>query len=562
MCSRLILALFLFGAWGIYYASGFAQEATEEATASFSAQRQKAWQLIKEARELILAGRFAEAEQKLLRAKELDPTYPEIYVNLGYLYNDRVWPNREKALEAYGQLLLLRPERQDAREQMRRLFYEEGKPFPRLIRAPYLAFSGVNFALEEVQIGSQRQGIAYTTSILFHEEMSREGEPVRVPLPATGNKAFCAVNRSCYGYILDAQSDRYLLRFILSWPSELLSGGRNYAPLSANLMSLMLRFYCYSRLYLGLPREASLIKAYLCRQGPAGAESYQQALYFYDIDTARDAFEWTRQAAHEMGHLVLPPIGRFVRPEPYAAGELGERLFIQYLAQEAEEVSGSPWPAPAAQKALAGLWRGENLPLAEYIEKVCRPSMDYWLAAGPHTDLLNAAEPDAEGMQYLIGFLLWIQAAHGPSMLRDVLHSASETAPAHYMRTYQELISRQSPKNAISIHAGSLNVKGSQLTKPPLEGPMGRRPVLISPKDSVFYYVYLPAGAWTLTLQPAIPKLVITIDGKGPVPCDEAGSVSLGQLPQAGWHTLLLQLPEDGEAKELEKLIFRQAPEA
>ena len=83
-----------------------------------------------------------------------------------------------------------------------------------------------------------------------------------------------------------------------------------------------------------------MVNAYLCPAGPTGAESYKQSLYFYDVATERSSIEWARQAAHELGHLLLPPIGRFASPESFASGFLGERLLLQYLALEAGLIAG------------------------------------------------------------------------------------------------------------------------------------------------------------------------------------------------------------------------------
>lgn len=528
--------------------------------ADASAQRQEAWNLLKVARDLIAESKFPEAEAKLLQAQELDPTYPEVYANLGYLYHDRVWPNRTKALEAYGQLLTLRPDREDARRQVKRLFYEG--PFPRIIRAPYLAFSSVGFDTDEVRVGGATRGIAYTTSLLFHEDMGLDGAPPKIPVPVTGDRVFATVNRSCYGYTMPADSDRYLLAFALSWPSETLSAGKNHSQLSQRLMHLLLRYHWYARLYLNLPRGTDETKAYLLPQGPTGAETHQNALYFYDAGTPRTAMEWAREAAHEYGHLALPQIGRFVRPEPFAGGELGERLFIQYLAQEAGEVSGEPWPSAAARQALAALWPGEDFAATEYIEKICRTSLDYWLVAGPDAGLLNVAEPGAEAMQYLVGFMLWVQAAHGPDTLRGVLQEAAGSSPTDYMPAYRALMARQAQQGRLTLNAGCLNLKASKLQQPPLEGAMRREQVRLMPGDRAVFHVYLPAAAWTLAPQPAQPELTLTVDGRGPLPLDADGVLPLGRMGADGWHIITLQLSDKGQPVTLEQLILRRIPEA
>ena len=92
---------------------------------------------------------------------------------------------------------------------------------------------------------------------------------------------------------------------------------------------------------------------------------------------------------------------------------------------------------------MAALWPEGDFAVADYIEKVCRTSLDYWLTAGPDAGLLSTGEVGADAMQYLIGFLLWTQAAYGPDTLRGVLQSAackdvasSQRQPAPPLPTY------------------------------------------------------------------------------------------------------------------------------
>lgn len=528
--------------------------------------RQQTWDLLKAARDLTNAQKYAEAEAKLQQAKELDPKYPDVYSNLGYLYCR--WPNHAKAMEAYEQLLALRPDSAEARSGIKYLFHIGD--FPRAVRAPYLAFSGVGFANDEVRAqtsaGDAVRRIAYTTSLLFHEAMERGDPPVEVPIPVTAAKAVCRVNRSCYGYVMDADSDRYRLALVVSWPSGVLedSQGKEYGPIATRLMHLLLRYHCYERLLLNrsLP-DMFPANAYLCARGPAGAETYKNSLYFYDMATDRSPIEWARQAAHEYGHLVLPDIGRFTRPEPFANGELGERLFVQDLALEAGLVAGDPWPSKAAQQALAALWPGEEFAVSEYLSRVCRTSLDFWLTAGPDSPFAPGKETatGAEGMQYLIGFLLWTQAAHGPETLRAVLQNAPGTQPSDFVMAYRTLMTQQADKGPLAVDAGSLNLAASKLTQKPLEGALGRRNVSLAPGDNASFTVFLPAGAWVLAPQPAPPALAVLVDGKGPLPLNDGGSVALGQL-QNGWHTLTLQLSDKGQLFMLERLILRREHEA
>ncbi|MEN6644833.1 MAG: tetratricopeptide repeat protein [Armatimonadia bacterium] len=517
-------------------------------------QRRQVSDLLKSAQDLIKSGRYAEAEAKLLQAENLEPGYPGVYSNYYDLY--AATGEWAKALDACGKLLMLRPDYPNARETMKLLFYEH--PFPRRLRAPYLAFSSTGFANDEVRLltpeGETARRLAYTTSMLFHEDMKRGASAVEVPIPVTASSVKCTVNRSCYGYTMPADTDIFDLDFILSYPSETLSGGRSYQGLSQKLTHLLLRFCWYSRSYLGadLPGDEP-VKAFLCPRGPAGAEMYRNSLYFYDVAVERTPVEWVRQAGHELGHLVLPAIGVYERPESYASGYLGERLFAQYLALEAGLVAGDPWPSKAAQQAVAALWPGDELKLSDFIEKTCRTSLDYWHAAGPESTLLGKAGEDA--MQYFVGFMMWAQAAYGPEALKAVLASDGPQAPdcVLALKTY---LRRQAAKGALTVEAGSLNLAASKLAEKPLEGALGRTRVVLSPGDMAVYPMYLPAGTWTLQTAPKAEGLTVLIDGKGPLPVEAETGLALGKQDE-GWHSVQLQMGEKGQPVVLERLVLR-----
>lgn len=55
-------------------------------------------------------------------------------------------------------------------------------------------------------------------------------------------------------------------------------------------------------------------------------------IYIYDLDSFREPVEMAREVAHEFGHVVIPPVGGFEKPERWANGALGERIFLSYLA--------------------------------------------------------------------------------------------------------------------------------------------------------------------------------------------------------------------------------------
>ena len=155
---------------------------------------------------LIAAGRYEDAERKLQEARDLDPTYPAVYSNFGYLYDawrehvkdvattDQIIALRTKALDAYGQLLTLSPDDAYGREHIKPLFYEGY--FPRAVREPYLAFSSVGFVNDVVRVGDLTRRLAYTNSVLFHEDTKRGGAQPKAVEIARGVGIFAEVDAS------------------------------------------------------------------------------------------------------------------------------------------------------------------------------------------------------------------------------------------------------------------------------------------------------------------------------------------------------------------------------
>lgn len=182
-------------------------------------KRQRAWNLVREAQELIAAGRTNEALERLEDAAATDPTYVEVHANFAYLFT--LTGERDKALRAAENVLLLRPDHAYGRQVIKTIYYEG--EFPRTIPFTSLAFSPVSFATDETLIsgpeGLVRHRIAYTTSMLFHEQMDRSSGPVKVSIPVAAHNLHTLVNRSVYGFAIPPGGDDLHLRFLLSYPS-------------------------------------------------------------------------------------------------------------------------------------------------------------------------------------------------------------------------------------------------------------------------------------------------------------------------------------------------------
>ena len=506
------------------------------------AATRQVWELIRQSRSLVLEGNLEEAEAALLQACTLSPDYAEVYAHLGYVYELREKP--AQALHAYAELLRRRPKHEYAASRLEHIFYEG--TFPRAVFLEDLKFSPVHFVVDHCRLtindqpAHDRQDvtIAYADDLLFHEEMEREGPPVEIRVPASPSGATALVNRSNYGFVGDSLKAPLEMKFVLSYPSRLISLHQtDYRKEAPNIIHLMLRAQVYFAHYLGkLPPIEPPVKTSLLEDGPPGAESYGSELFFYSAHIPRTPVEWARQVGHEYGHLVLPPVGRYMEPESWANGMLGERLFIQWLAEEAQAVSGEPWPEPSAVALLNGLL-GEDAEFdaVSYLEASCYADMQLWRQLGP--DASHIAGTGEESMRYWLGLMLWIQASLGKETLREVIDSAPGTSPSDFLYALKVVLQQQAAAGAIHLAVGGLDVEKSRLSTAPAQGALGWREVTLSPGDSVRLAAYIPGGIWQAQMAPHASGLEVTFDGRGPLPVDSTTGLSLGAVNE-GWHTI------------------------
>ncbi len=520
--------------------------------------------LVRESQQLAAAGDTQGARAKLEEAARLDPEHPAIYANLGYLHERE--GEKLPALESYARLLKLQPDDEYGRQRISHIFY--GGEFPRQLRLSLLNFSPVSFVTDECQlsppgaIGEIRRRVVYTSSLLFPEEMGDREGPVTTEIPSAGGQGVVGhaqFNRVCYGFLARPESEELDLNLMLYYPSRLLSeAGNEYAELAQELMHIMLRARCYCRTYLGLPPAADerILRGWMCEMGPTGAEQHEDNIFFYDIGRSREPMEWMREAAHEYGHWALPRMGRFTKPEAYASGVLGEMLFCQRLAEEAGVVCGEAWPSEAAQQAINGLWHNQEVGLAEYLAGMRAETMDLWLAEGPNSEL--AAALGERAFNYLVGAMLWVEAAHGSNMLRATLLKAPGESPADFYYGYRQAIKEFAARGEIHLDAGALDLSRSKLANKPIEGALRREDIVIAARDRLTYPVYLLEGPASVRVSPGLRevKLAVYMDGKGPLPITGSEATSLGEQEQ-GWHTLALSLAGGNEPAKLRELVIK-----
>ena len=535
------------------------------------ADRDRALELAGQARALIDKAQYDQARPLLEQAQKADPTAPEVYLLLGYF--EELQGKVDPAVAAYVQALTLSPATQYAQDRLRGLFY--GKRFPWRLPLSGLALVPVEMLVDKAQApplpgatAAWSEPLAYTTGLLYPESMHGGGGVLERPLPIAGAAAGekCRFNRVCYGFTAAPASPELLLRVAVYYPSTSLSrDAHDYAATAVLLTHWLTRLFAYHELRLGaaLPEEPTAV--YLCEGGPTGAETYAGGLYFYNLGGERAPLEWMREAAHETGHLLLPKVGRFTEPEPWGSGHLGERLALQWLAEEAGLVAGAPWPAPAAQERLRGLWGGQPIGLAEYLAQSCRPLLDSWTQLGPDSPLLT--QGNTAGLSYFLGFMLWAQAAYGDEILAATLRESPGTNPTDYVRSCQEVVGERlaARDGVLTLRAEGLNLAASHLAQKPQEGAVGREGIALAAGDSAIWPLYLPAGAWEITILTAAGPLPAGIaaefDGRAATLQGDKNAVLTVRTAAPGWHRLTLRAGE-GAAATVGRFLVTQGAEA
>lgn len=526
--------------------------------------RTRVLRLVNESQELADAGNRDAAMERLLQALQLDPANPTVHAHLGYLYELR--GDTMAALSSYGRLLELRPEDEYGRSRIVHLFF--GGQFPRRLKLSLLQFSPVSFVTDECRVrlaaglDPLSLRLAYTRGVLYPEEMADQGPPIEKEIPSATQQGVVGTarfNRVSYGFTASPDGDELRMNAMVYFPSPLLSEHQaDYSALAERLTHILLRVHGYSRAAWGLPPapDERIPRMWLTESGPTGAEQYEDDVFIYDVARDRQPIEWLREVAHEWGHFALPRMGRFTEPEPYASGVLGEALLLQMIADEAGLVTGAAWPAERAQAAVNGLWGGGPVALADFLAQTRTDTLDLWLARGPNSEL--AAGLGEESFRYLVGALLWIEAAHGHELLRSTLLKAPGESPADFYYGYRQAIREAAGKGEVTLLAGGLDLGRSHLATPPIEGALRREEVQLAAGDQAQFPVYLLDGPASVRITPGLRevRLNVYVDGIGPLPLEGGEALSLGQR-EAGWHTLALQAPEGCAPVALGALVIK-----
>ena len=184
-----------------------------------------------------------------------------------------------------------------------------------------------------------------------------------------------------------------------------------HSSLAIQTTQLLLRLWTYNFNDLKIDHKPdysrSCVDVYLCFSGVAGGEqlfdedpqakgisSKVNTIYIYDLPSFKQPLEILREICHEYGHAALPAVGGYDKPEYWANGYLGEKLYMSWLASQ-------PNMTPDQ------LFGCDPDILQKWVAKTCNPILSKSATNYPATKFLSGKS--AESMNHYIGLMLWMQ---------------------------------------------------------------------------------------------------------------------------------------------------------
>lgn len=170
------------------------------------------------------------------------------------------------------------------------------------------------------------------------------------------------------------------------------------------------------------------LNVYFCNEGRPGGEHFRNNIYLFRADDSVAPIDWAREIAHEFGHAAVPPINSFTEPEAWANGDVGERLFLEWLLEDLK--SGRLSPDDAMRCAPGDLER--------YLDRHKKPLVDRLLANG--LDVRKYRSRSAEGYFEYVAFACYLERVYGAALLARSMALAGGVEPEHFLKGATEAI--------------------------------------------------------------------------------------------------------------------------
>jgi hypothetical protein len=562
------------------------REAPQSEESEAAQRRAQADRLIEQAKDFNRSGDWNRAAEVLRQAAVTDPSYSQPLRWLGFTYEEQykraTKPElrhafQRDAIAAYASARAIKPDPEWVDPRLARLFFAD--EFPPMLDAaclsdvPPLFVSGSCLLVPPDAQASQpvHGGFAYTVSVIYPPEAADATGTEVWPTspkgtrryPTTPPEALERFNRVSYGYSLQPREQVYVLKFVEHYASEALEArALPTAPLAAKVMNALLHLYWYSVVYLGV-QPVDVTDVWLSQLATPGGEQIGTSILINDVATPREPVEWIREVAHEYGHLVLPSIGRFVEPDDTGSGILGERLFLAWLAEEFERAAGARWPAKAVQSAANTFWSGEEVAIQSFVTNYCDEPVIFWLLKGPDSDLVS--QQSREALEWLTGFALYIQAAHGTPLLAQAFRDTQGSTSQDFRTGCEKAVSRTLEERDLHLNP-RVFVPGASRTDSRAFHHLGEAEDLcLGAEDHAIYWVYLPMGSWAISASVVADSdvtLGLALDAGAPsglvIRKGEAGPEALLPDVQQGWHQLTVSAANAERPFAIRDLVIRK----
>ena len=267
----------------------------------------------------------------------------------------------------------------------------------------------------EMVLTSADQG---TALLMLQARLKRLEAPKKSPLNAWEFEYLTA------GYTRETENENYNIRirvFNQFRPSE-----KDPTDFAARVL---LRLWDFNRWRLWSDHQLRLhmrtVDVYLCFGGSPGAEQkfledpfqadvsgnapFVSNIYVYAVPSLTDRLEFLRELAHEYGHATWPPLGGYTKPEQWANGDMGERVFLMWLLKEVE--AGRLTPADTMEVALHDL--------RSYYRSRVLPDLKRVAMKGPDLEVLK--QNDEKSYAELLGLTSYLAAVMPYRMFGRVL---------------------------------------------------------------------------------------------------------------------------------------------
>ncbi len=266
---------------------------------------------------------------------------------------------------------------------------------------------------------------------------------------------------------------------------------------------MLARLWEFNDLRFGLDHSpqynSRIVDAYVCYGGdPGGEQLFDEDLtsdgrlvkvntiYIYALDSFTEPVEMAREVAHEYGHATLPGVGGFTKPEAWANGFLGEKLYLRMLRDEMALKRLDVVDAMGATQASLDTWVKANVD----------PLVLKAAASGPVEGKLSGKGEDA--MDAYMGQVCYVQSVLPEKVFRRSLVLIGSTKAKDYPSGV--VLAAEEPDDYVVAIPGLL--KGKSLWVPLGKGKLSGAKVLQK------------RGDWVqVQPQPGVPVRVVNRTG-------------------------------------------------